>query len=129
MNFFRPCRSNTVAISETKFGFEHIFDTGIFKGIKFCLRSKSFKVLGLYICLVCLIVCFSIFEMILFVFWLALLNSPAGQGNSEFFFHFFELYFRTCPAMFFFYFVELFFALPFCRFFQILCEIFLTSLG
>ena len=64
-NFFRSCRYNTAAISETKIGFEHIFEIGIFKGIRFCLRGKSFKVLAM-------IVFFSLFvsqffEMILCV--------------------------------------------------------------
>ena len=47
MNFFRSCRDNTGPISETKICFEHVFEIGIFKGIKFYLRGK--------VCLVCLI--------------------------------------------------------------------------
>ena len=43
MIFFRSCRYDHGPISETKIGFEHIFEIFIFKGIKFCLRAKSFK--------------------------------------------------------------------------------------
>ena len=43
MNFFRSCRYNTGPISKTKIGIEHIFEIGIFKGMKFCLGGKSFK--------------------------------------------------------------------------------------
>ena len=43
MNFFRRCRYNTALISETKFGLEHIFEIGIFKGSKFCLRGKKLQ--------------------------------------------------------------------------------------
>ena len=37
------CTHNTEPLSETKFGYERIFEIGIFKGRKFCLRFKSFK--------------------------------------------------------------------------------------
>ena len=47
MNFFRNCGYNTPALLDTKIGFEHIFEIGIFKGIKFCLSAKSFKVLAI----------------------------------------------------------------------------------
>ena len=43
MNIFRSCRYNTGPGSETKIGFQHIFEIGIFEGKKFCLRLKSFK--------------------------------------------------------------------------------------
>ena len=32
------CRYNTGPISDTKIGFEDIFEIGIINGIKFCLR-------------------------------------------------------------------------------------------
>ena len=66
MSFFRPCRYNTAAISETKMSFGHISEIGIFKGSKFCLRGKSFKVLAMIIFLFRLFVS-QFFEMILFV--------------------------------------------------------------
>ena len=43
MNFFRSCKYNTGPISKTKNGLEHISEAYIFKGMKFCLREKSFK--------------------------------------------------------------------------------------
>ena len=43
MNIFEVFRYNTGPILEAKFGFEHIFEIGIFKRRKFCLRFKSFK--------------------------------------------------------------------------------------
>ena len=36
MNFFRSCRYNTGPISKTESGLEHIFETCIFKRMKFC---------------------------------------------------------------------------------------------
>ena len=41
--YFRSCKYNTGPISEPKIGFELIFDIGVFKRKKFCLRFKSFK--------------------------------------------------------------------------------------
>ena len=40
MNFFRSCRYNTGPILKTKIDLEHIFEIGIFKEMKFCLRGK-----------------------------------------------------------------------------------------
>ena len=41
--YFRSCKYNTGPISEPKTGFELIFEIGVFKRKKFCLRFKSFK--------------------------------------------------------------------------------------
>ena len=61
MNFstlgFRSCRYNTGLI--TKVGFERIFEIGIFKGIKLCLRGKSFESFAMSIFLFSLFDCFS----------------------------------------------------------------------
>ena len=53
--FFRPCRYNTAAIAETKSTFQHVFEIGMFKGIKLWLRGKSFKFLAM-------IILFSLFD-------------------------------------------------------------------
>ena len=52
-------------------------------------------------------------------------------STSKFVFHFFELFFGTCPAMFFFTSSnkKMFCFTSFCHFFIFLREIFLTSLG
>ena len=68
INFFRPCRYNTAPISETKFGFEHILEIGIFKGIKFCLRGKSLKVLAMIIYL------FSLFDCLFLSFFVMIFD-------------------------------------------------------
>ena len=57
MNFFRPCRYNAAAISESKISFQYVFEIGMFKGMKFCLRGKSFKVLAIIIFLFSLFDC------------------------------------------------------------------------
>ena len=60
--FFRSCRYNTGPISETKIGFELIFDIGIFKGKKFALGLKASRVLAMSIFLFSFdSFCFSIF--------------------------------------------------------------------
>ena len=80
MKFFRTCNYITAATSETKISFENIFETGIFKGIKFCRRGKSFKVLAMIIFLFILFDrLFLNFLIILFMFWLAFFNLCAGQ--------------------------------------------------
>ena len=43
MNVLSSCRYNTGSLSKTKNGLEHVFETCIFRGMKFCLREKSFK--------------------------------------------------------------------------------------
>ena len=78
MSFFRSCRYKTGPISKkkTKIGLAHILETCIFKGCKFCLSEKASRVLVMSIFLFSLFDCFSfsIFEMILSVFWLSLFN-------------------------------------------------------
>ena len=56
--FFGSCSYNTEPISETKIGFKHIFEIGIFKGIKFCLWGKSLRVLAMSIFL------FTLFDLV-----------------------------------------------------------------
>ena len=127
MNIFRPCRCNTAAISETKIRFEDIFEIGVFKGFKICLRGKSFTVLAMIISL------FSLFDCLFLNFlrsfcscfgWHCSIDLLVNKSTSKFLFHFFELYFRTCSAMFF-CFVEqkMFRFTSFCRFFNVLHEI------
>ena len=82
MNFFRPCRYTTAPILETKFGFEHISEIGIFKSIKFCFSGKSLKFYQwLYSCLVCLIVCFSIYLDNFFRIWAGIVQLICCSGR------------------------------------------------
>ena len=88
MILFQSCRYNTGPISETKIGSEHFFETGIFKGIKFCFSCKSFKSLAMSIFLFSLFYCFSFsFCWDDFVFWLALFNWSAGYVEYFYVFH------------------------------------------
>ena len=49
INFFRSCRYNIGPISETKIGFENIFQIGFFKGKNFALGLKASRVLAMSI--------------------------------------------------------------------------------
>ena len=80
MNFFSGLADKCWTDFRNKNCFEHIFEIGIFNGIKCCLRGKSLKVLArvlrVYFCLICLIILVShFFLMILFVYWLFALFS------------------------------------------------------
>ena len=86
--FFRSCRYNTGPIWQTKIGFEHIFEIGIFKGKKFALVLKASRILAMSIFLFSFdSFCFSIFEMILFVLWRALFHWSADQEEYVCVFH------------------------------------------
>ena len=72
---------------------------------------KASRVLAsVFFCLVCLIILFSqSFRCFLFCFgWQCSIDLLVRQSISKFLNQFFELCFRTCPAMFFYFFQQIF---------------------